>query len=243
MLQRNKNPQLFNYQLIRSERRKTLLLQVKQGQVFVRAPVYVSLDQIEQFIEQKYCWLKQKVAEYPQPENLLPAFHHDSIVYYLGEQKRLVIRYAPKASLIVEKDLILVTLTLKQQEKNQCSAQISTLIRQQLACFFKEKLQSYLVNKLAEFSLKLNLYPAKYKVRFYKRRWGSCNSRGELSFNYLLMMLPCWVIDYVIIHELCHLQHLNHSASFWRLVNKHYVYTDQAKRWLKEHQHKLIWPK
>ncbi len=242
MLQRNKNLQLFNYQLIRSARRKTLLLQVKQGQVFVRAPVYVSLAQIEQFIEQKSCWLKQKIAEHQQPENLLPAFYHDSIVYYLGEQKRLMIRYAPKASLIVDKDLIVVTLTFKQQEKYQCDEQISALVRQQLACFFKEKLQTYLINKLAEFCPKLTLYPTKYKVRFYKRRWGSCNSRGELSFNYLLMMLPCWVIDYVIIHELCHLQHLNHSVNFWALVNKHCAYTEQAKQWLKDNQYKLIWP-
>lgn len=242
MLQHNKNTQLFNYQLIRSARRKTLLLQVKQGQVFVRAPVYVSLAQIEQFIEQKSCWLKQKIATHQQSQNLVPAFNHHSIVYYLGEQKRLDIRYAAKASLDVEGEFIVVTLTFKQQKKYQSTAQINTLVRRQLAHFFKEKLQAYLANRLVDFCQKLNLYPENYKVRFYKRRWGSCNSRGELSFNYLLMMTPSWVIDYVIVHELCHLQHLNHSVNFWALVNKHCAYTEQAKQWLKENQYKLIWP-
>ena len=78
-------------------------------------------------------------------------------------------------------------------------------------------------------------------IRQYSARWGSCNNRKEISFNYLLMMAPPWVIDYVVIHELCHLTHLNHSQHFWQLVIKHCAYFQEAKQWLKHHQTELIW--
>lgn len=79
----------------------------------------------------------------------------------------------------------------------------------------------------------------KITIRNQKTRWGSCSQTGTLSFNYRLMMAPPAVIDYVIIHELCHLTHMNHSKAFWNQVAS--VMPDYAthKRWLKEHGHEL----
>ena len=85
------------------------------------------------------------------------------------------------------------------------------------------------------------LTPSKIKIRQYKARWGSCNSRKEVSLNYLLMMAPLWVIDYVIIHELCHLVHMNHSSQFWALVKLHCPDYNTAKQWLITHQKDLHW--
>lgn len=79
----------------------------------------------------------------------------------------------------------------------------------------------------------------KITIRNQKTRWGSCSQTGTLSFNYRLMMAPPAVIDYVIIHELCHITHMNHSKEFWSKVAS--VMPDYAihKRWLKEHGHEL----
>lgn len=72
-------------------------------------------------------------------------------------------------------------------------------------------------------------------IRDQKSRWGSCSSRGTLSFNYRLMMAPPKVLDYVVVHELCHLTHMNHSPAFWEMVGDILPDYKESQKWLKEH--------
>jgi len=115
------------------------------------------------------------------------------------------------------------------------------VVKQKLEFWLKNKAINYFDARLADLAQQTELFPSASKIRQYKSRWGSCNNRGELSFNYLLMMTPTWVVDYVIIHELCHLKHLDHSQQFWQLVAKHYPLFSEAKLWLKENQQHLQW--
>lgn len=72
-------------------------------------------------------------------------------------------------------------------------------------------------------------------IRDQKTRWGSCSSRGTLSFNYRLIFAPPAVLDYVVVHELCHLTHMNHSKEFWNLVGTVMPDYKTHRKWLKEH--------
>ncbi len=76
-------------------------------------------------------------------------------------------------------------------------------------------------------------------VRDQKSRWGSCSSRGTLSFNYRLLFAPPKVLDYVVVHELCHLTHMDHSPNFWSMVEQIMPDYRVYKQWLKEHGHEL----
>lgn len=76
-------------------------------------------------------------------------------------------------------------------------------------------------------------------IRDQKTRWGSCSSRGTLSFNYRLIFAPPKVLDYVVVHELCHLTHMNHSKDFWNMVASVMPDYKICKDWLREHGHEL----
>lgn len=76
-------------------------------------------------------------------------------------------------------------------------------------------------------------------IRDQKSRWGSCSSRGTLSFNYRLIFAPPTVLDYVVVHELCHLTHMNHSKDFWNMVASVMPDYKIHKKWLREHGQEL----
>lgn len=76
-------------------------------------------------------------------------------------------------------------------------------------------------------------------VRDQKTRWGSCSSLGSLSFNYRLIFAPPIILDYVVVHELCHLTHMNHSRDFWNMVASVMPQYKTYKTWLKEHGEEL----
>ncbi len=76
-------------------------------------------------------------------------------------------------------------------------------------------------------------------IRDQKSRWGSCSSRGTLSFNYRLIFAPAKVLDYVVVHELCHLTHMDHSKNFWNMVGQIMPDYKICKTWLRDHGHEL----
>jgi predicted metal-dependent hydrolase len=86
----------------------------------------------------------------------------------------------------------------------------------------KNKISAYnlVMKKLEDFN---NFYGYKYNnvtIRNQKTRWGSCSKRGNLNFNYKIIFLPEYLVDYIVVHELCHLGEFNHSKNFWNLVSK-----------------------
>lgn len=76
-------------------------------------------------------------------------------------------------------------------------------------------------------------------IRDQKSRWGSCSSKGTLSFNYRLLFAPPRILDYVVVHELCHLTHMNHSKDFWHMVEDFIPDYKVCRQWLREHGHEL----
>jgi predicted metal-dependent hydrolase len=86
----------------------------------------------------------------------------------------------------------------------------------------------------------LGVVPARIQIRDQRSRWGSCSTRGTLSFNWRLVLAPFEVLDYVVVHELCHLREPNHSRRFWSLVEKRRPDWQAQRDWLHEHGPELL---
>lgn len=86
--------------------------------------------------------------------------------------------------------------------------------------FYKKEIVKYLPNLVDIYSKRMNLFPTSLKYRKNKRTWGSCNYKNGLNFNILLMKFPIELMEYVVIHELAHIKHKNHSKKFWDLVEE-----------------------
>lgn len=236
---------MIDYQVIRSQR-KTLSLQVKQGVVIVRSPHFVDENYIDALVQDKSVWLRNKIAEQASTESNYCDFSQGSRLFYLGQQVTLAINFGAKANTFLSSNsnnvqTLVVTLAVRNKHKLIQSHALAAKVKKHLELHFKEQAQQLLSLKTNHFSEITGLTPTAIKIRQYRARWGSCNNRGELSFNYLMMMLPDDVIDYIVVHELCHLRHLNHSPLFWQLVAKHFPNYRQAKQWLKTHQSDLLW--
>ena len=93
----------------------------------------------------------------------------------------------------------------------------------------------YIPLRVREIAKKMAVTFGNITIRNQKTRWGSCSAKGNLNFNCLLMLTPPEVVDYVIIHELCHRIHMNHSPAFWREVEKYDPGYRDKKKWMKEH--------
>ena len=102
-----------------------------------------------------------------------------------------------------------------------------------------EKLQKEILRLAAYWEPLMGVHCTGWQLREMKTRWGSCSSRGTLSFNYRLIYGPAGPLDYVVVHELCHLTHMNHSRDFWNMVERIMPDYRIYKQWLREHGQEL----
>lgn len=233
---------VLSYELIRSARRKTIGLQVKNAKIIVRAPHYVDETFIRDFIDNKSSWLRSKVAlQLAQSPVETLTFKHGSSVLIAGKHKEIELSFGSQECVSVCEKYIHITILSRFKKHREDEKKVSSLIKNRLEKWFLSETTHYIEGRINTFSSLLKLVPTKIKIRRYKSRWGSCNSRHELSFNYLLAMCPLWVVDYVIIHELCHIKHLNHSPKFWSLVHNYCNDVQEAKMWLKKNNRSLYW--
>lgn len=103
-----------------------------------------------------------------------------------------------------------------------------------------DKALQHIPKRVSCYAKQIGVTYGKITIRNQKTRWGSCSSKGNLNFNCLLMLTPSEVIDYVIVHELCHRKEMNHSGAFWAEVEKVLPDYKEQVKWLKENGGQII---
>ena len=212
----------MRYDLLRTNR-KTLALTVdRNGRLTARAPLHMPLAQIESFITQKKSWIENtqaRMASLPKPEQPL-AMREGATLPYLGET--LTLHYAPVARVARLGDQLLVPM-----EETDLTPVLRWLDAQARAVFEAQ---------IRRLSASLGLRPKTLRLSRAHGRWGSMSTRGTLSLNHALILCPPDVLEYVMIHELCHIAHPNHSPAFWAKVEQCLPNYRTKRDWLREHQ-------
>lgn len=144
--------------------------------------------------------------------------------------------------LLTEKRHWIITKYLELQERAR-NHPVSDLTDAQRAALEKRYIaaaKDYFPKRVAYYLQFTGGSYERISIRDQKTRWGSCSAKGTLSFNWRLMLAPPAVLDYVVVHELCHLTYMNHSAAFWQKVESIYPDYRSSRRWLKDHGQELV---
>jgi len=213
-------------QIIRSNR-KTLSLEINENaDLIVRAPHRVSYVEIQKFISEKSVWIDNK-------KRLINAHLKDNLNYNSNSQCLYLGSIYPVK---IDNDIESISFNGEMFTITNTNREIMSLT---LKSWYKKRFMEIALPRLSYFSDKYNLAFNQVRVKEQKTLWGSCSSKNNINLNYLLIMAPMKVIDYVIVHELVHTIHKNHSAKFWQKLETIMPNYKDARYWLKENGHKL----
>ena len=211
--------------IIRSKR-KTLSLTINENaELIIRAPKRLSIEKIQDFIIEKENWINRKKRLIENQIKDVTSNHNKLL--YLGNLFPInVEQNASKELFFTGEEFIANSI-----EPDSLSLSIKK--------WYKNKFKEIALPRVAYFANKHNLMVNQVRIKNQKTMWGSCSSKNNINLNYLLLMAPMGVIDYVIVHELVHTIHRNHSTDFWDSVESIMPEFEEHKRWLKKNGYKL----
>jgi len=200
--------------IVRSSRRTVALYVKPGGTLLVRAPWYVPVSVLMHFIHQKTGWIERQMKRLKdvKPPGEIPLVADGSVIPFLGRQVTVKVKAGDRTAALLTEDNLLLTMAGESS-----SLKITGLTE----AWYLLEAKNYLTartSELAALHRALLPAPASVNVRRMKRRWGSCHSSGAIWLNRELIKKDPELIDYVIIHELCHLVHHNHGREYYELL-------------------------
>lgn len=209
-----------------ARRRKTVQLRIRQQQIICRAPQQVTDAEILEMLEKKSDWITRQLQRPPTPSK---RYVDGEIFHYLGQPCRLRLVQATEARVQCQSGQLIVTVP-----------EITpTQIQAALTIWYQHQARRELMIRVDHYQGQMLVSPTEILIKTYKSRWGTCYADGRISFDWRIVMAPSEVINYVVVHELCHLIYLNHSAQFWHLVQHGCPGYQAARDWLKQHANTL----
>ena len=209
---------------IQKSNRKTLCLSfTDEGKLLIKTPYYISQHQINQFIEKNQKWIdkqKLKIARQKQ-ENPEKKLQNGEIIHYLGKKYTIITLENIQKPMFNFPCLFIPNDHLENKKKK-------------LTQFLKIRAKDIFTDRLDQWAEAMNLSYKSLKLSSAKTRWGSCSSKKNINLNWKLIFAPMNIIDSVVIHELAHLKHMNHSKDFWEWVRQFDPNEKKHTKWLKE---------
>ncbi|WP_462413161.1 M48 family metallopeptidase [Neobacillus sp. Marseille-QA0830] len=197
------------------------------GNIEVQAPKGTTNGVVLHALEQNWEPIQQKVKEMedrlqgPQEK----VYEYGEIFLYLGNSYPIEIIQDPN---ITQEQVV-----FKEEKLHIYVKQVDgEKIKQALKRFYYQQCKALVVKSISCYQSNFKTKPRSIRISDSKTTWGTCDSRQQLTFNWKLAMAPREVIDYVVVHEMCHMVHMNHDRSFWRLVGKIMPDYKEKENWL-----------
>ncbi len=218
--------------LIRSrKRRKTFSLEVKEdGRVFLSVPFRTSRREAERFIRERQSWIIRKTLERERTlRETEKAFVSGEHFFYLGASYPLELLDSERRTSPLE--LSSGHFILGRDHIGQA--------KELFVEWYKRKAIETIVPRVKNYSHRFGLFPKSIRITNAKSRWGSCSAENRLSFSWHIILAPLEVIDYILLHELAHIQEKNHSKRFWNFLESILPDYKNRRQWLKRNGYRL----
>ncbi|MBT5855109.1 M48 family metallopeptidase [bacterium] len=216
-------------EVIRRPRRRSLCIQVKpDNSVVVLAPRFVSKGAIDRFVTTKIDWIRSHQSRNKDSIQNPIVWASGGEVPYLGQSYKLIESQGDEACFRVSNG----SLVIPDLEGQALQKKVMNWMRNCATDVITDRVEWY--------AAQMGLQPKEIKFRKMKSRWGSCSSRGTVSFNWIMLQAPLEVVDYVVVHELAHLKEMNHSKRFWDIVEVYSPNWKVHRQWLRRNQRWLM---
>lgn len=224
---------IIEYSIRKSTKAKRLSFVITPHNVELVTPVEVDENRMLEFIERKKNWVFRKLHEV----NELSDNHQTTKPFGYRSGAKILFRGRMLKLYVIESDLAEAMVSYRNGfyvsvPKRENPSKQQGLVKAALEDWMKAKVNMDIKSFINTYSKKLQLTPKSYRIKAQKHLWGSCGKDNIVNINWNLIQAPKQILEYVVVHELCHLKYRNHSDAFWTLVGSVFPEVDRCKEWL-----------
>lgn len=218
----------IRYHVKRSQRKTADIIVERDGSILVRVPESLSDQRVEDLVESKRLWIYKTLADWRDLNSarVMREFHGGEGFWYLGRTYRLSLVADQSRPLLLKNGWF----CLRREFIDRGDIEGAQAAFRE---YYVEKGKDRIGKRVGYFASKIDVQPSKVKISELGNRWASCSSSGKLSFHWKCMMAPQSIIDYIIVHELCHLRERDHTDVFWNEIDKVLPDFRERKDWLR----------
>ena len=221
-------------QVNRTRRRKTAEFSLRDGGIRLLVPERLSDDEINRLIQRRLNWIRKKVDQRKVAPRITPKEYVSGESFaYLGKNYRLKIVEGPEESVKLLGGRFVVSVARERRSD-------ANHIRHLLKRWYFDHARGRLEEKVERYGRMMNVCPAPVWVKDYRARWGSCTYKQSVGFSWRIIIAPHRIVDYLVVHELAHLIHLDHSAAFWDVVRRYIPDYKERRKWLRDNEAVLV---
>ncbi len=225
-----KSDESITYEVVRSRRTTADIIIERDGKILVRAPEWVDDEKVSDIVKSKHYWIYQSLAEWRDlnATKVLREYKNGEGFLYLGRSYRLTLVSNQKEALLLKNGRFSL-------RRDLVASGNETIVQNAFRDFYIAKGMERIKKRVSYFAPKVGVSVEEIDVRDLNWKWANCAPTGKLSFHWKCMMAPQSIIDYIIVHELCHRHHLDHTDAFWNEVDKVMPNYRERKEWLRQH--------